>query len=699
MVRRRIGEPLARRLGGETARSLYPGLAALCVAIVGIAGLDYLPAGALDGAIWLFAATLAGVVLMLVSARPLRPVERPKLFSEQAENERLRDRIWQLEESLHHYRGLAEASAEHRVRADIATGALDAIGPTARLFRDTGDREAFLEAADSARAAGRLRFDLRHRDGGAACWIAWEVADRRRLGGMCDYHGRDVTARKTIEADLEAERRRAEEANAAKSRFLASMSHEIRTPMSGVIGMADLLMDSGLTPEQRTYANAIRSSGTALLELIDDILDFSRIEAGRIELDPQPFDLGGLVEELVELLAPRAHGKGLSIASHVDAALPPVLVGDAGRIRQILLNLAGNAVKFTETGGVVIEARRAGAGVEIAVRDSGPGIPADAVERIFEDFEQVDGSAARRHGGSGLGLAISRRLADAMGGTIACRSAPGEGSAFTFSVPLAIAEAPGGESPGLAASRPLAGHTVAIAGMEPLETAALAATLRDLGASVPKARRRPRDGVTTIASPEAFETTDGVRLVALTSAERGMIDRFRQEGAAGYLIRPIRRAALIARLGAARLAGDSGAERRKRARSRKPARESLRILIAEDSPVNAILARTLVERLGHEPVMAVNGREALLALKAGPAADLVLMDMRMPEMDGIDAVKAMRRTKSLRAIPVVALTANASHEDRAACIAAGMDGYLTKPVSRDDLERALERLVARKRSA
>ncbi|MCZ8375457.1 MAG: ATP-binding protein [Beijerinckiaceae bacterium] len=533
----------------------------------------------------------------------------------------------------------------------------------------------------------------------------WAEAERARLDGELDRLGRTSA--------------RVEASNEAKSRFLATVSHEIRTPLNGVLGMADLMMDTPLTPEQASYARAIKTSGEALLSLIEEILDFSRIEAGKLEVQDQPVNLASMVEGVVELLAPRAQGKNLEIAAVLDPGLPESILTDGARLRQILTNLAGNAVKFTEAGGVGIRVDRLDDMLRFTVADTGPGIPENRLETIFEEFEQVEMQASK-HGGTGLGLAISRRLARLMGGDIHARSTLGQGAEFVLLLPLRQA----GTLRERAATLQAEGLEVLILAAGPFEGTFLAGQIRQAGGRC-RVVRQPDDALAALEAiavdllmVDAAFGVEAARLVVRASLAAGCkrhivllspYERrsFGPPSAAGfdrYLVKPVRNRSLAAQLGdwdgpeAAIVAEAQEASLGEPLAGR-------RILIAEDNDINALLAGRLIERLGGRPVRASTGREALTWLEAsilpgGQPFDAMLCDVRMPDLDGLAVIRAWRgleASQALRPMPALALTANAFAEDREACINAGFDDFLPKPLDRDRFVSILARLMPQPR--
>jgi signal transduction histidine kinase/CheY-like chemotaxis protein len=546
-------------------------------------------------------------------------------------------------------------------------------------------------------AEGVRQFEAAAPDGRIFEWRERQLPDNTRLA-----IARDVTDRSAAAAA----------GDRAKTALFATLTHELRTPLNGVLGMAGLLARTPLDPSQQEFVTALRRSGEHLLDLITEILDFSRLEAGRIVLEDAPFDPEAVVQEVIELLSPKAHDKGLELIARLGPATPQTLRGDAGRLRQVLFNLVGNAVKFTESGGVAVSvAATAAAGplpggavrLKIAVRDTGPGVPEDKQSLIFEEFAQADAAHARLHGGTGLGLAIVRKLCATMGGTVSLASKPGQGATFTVELPF-IALAPP------EADHPLKGVQVWLLSANPIVAAEGVALLAGLGAQARAAASLPKGANPDVilldhapgASPPVRLPQAAPVIVLAPQEERAIVSAYKARGAGHYVLKPLRRRSLVEQIRSVADRGPGQApptalwrDERDQDDSGESTLSGLRVLVADDNPINALLARTMLTRAGCQVQVVGDGEEAVAAvLKAAPPFDLVLLDLRMPGVDGFAAARLIRAAAGPAGkTPLVALTADNGEEDRKAAAAAGMDAFLTKPISVARLMQAVARFT------
>ncbi|MBM4001088.1 MAG: response regulator [Planctomycetes bacterium] len=606
-------------------------------------------------------------------------------------------------------------------RGELESGALRWDRITADAFRGADDRSIALLRSQGSCPPWEKEFARRD---GSRLSVLVGVTLLEDATDECICFVLDITQRKRMENELKEAKEAADAANFAKSQFLANMSHEIRTPMNAIIGMTELVLNTPLSAAQREYLTMVLDSSESLLAIINDILDFSKIEAGKLALDEMRFDLRDAIGDTMRTLALRAHARRLELACDIDPLIPPVVIGDQGRLRQVIINLVGNSVKFTESGEIVLTARLESEDADalriwFSVRDTGIGIPEDKLGVVFSAFEQADTTMTRRFGGTGLGLAITARLVDLLGGRIFVESRTGEGSTFSFSVRFRKAEGPSAETLTLDAkldrSRVLivddhATSRAIVAAMlrdwraDPVEASGVEealAILRDpTGAGDPirlalvDAKMPGKDGFDLIRAMAESPAMAAIPVIALTSSDRpGDARLCEQLGVAAHVMKPPKPSELFDAVAAA-LAEPREPSAPIASSAERSAGETppLRILLAEDSVVNQRLACALLEPNGHRIAIVNNGHDAVLACRDQPF-DLVLMDVQMPEVDGLDATRRIREWESAHGghVPIVAMTAHAMKGDRDRCIDAGMDDYVAKPIRARELREAIDR--------
>ncbi len=661
--------------------------------------------------------------------------------------ESIEDQSWEIRESEERYRSLAEAFGDLVVHRDLQGNVLFANEAFRRNFGDMTDQSLSLEARRfqldplSGSDPGPMEFeksepqarDIHLGTLQGPRWFSWlDIAIRDEVTGMSAIVSvaREITDRKETEAILLDAKKRAESASRAKSRFLATVSHEIRTPLNGILGMANLLTDTRLSPTQNAYVEAVKTSGKSLFSLVEDILDIAKIEAEKLVLRPEKTSIHSLVEDVVELLANASHSKGLEIVSYVAADVPDTVLVDRNRLRQVILNIVNNAVKFTTEGGVLVEVTNVQAcssentvRLKFLIQDTGQGLAEEDRKKIFGEFEQVDTARNRHHNGAGLGLAISQRIIGKMGGKIHVESELGEGSQFSFELEIPIA----GAVTKTQKAAKLKFESILLIAPDGFERKVSANHIRDNGgkvvlcasekeavAAISKSVKdvRPVDMVIAdcrlpLDVPAFIEQLRGLTkhpfkaVVTIDPVNRSSVEEMLEHGIDGWLIRPIRarsiEESLVGREPSLKTLQKSIEDEKPSKTSALSTDTALNILLADDNKINQLLANALLERSGHSSTVVDDGRSAVDAFEQSLSAnsnsfDLILMDLHMPDMDGIEAIgkiRAIEASKGLLETPILVLSADEQDEVRIAAKEVGANGFVSKPIDAEQLGNAV----------
>lgn len=658
------------------------------------------------------------VISHVFQTQSLKRANTAEKIELEAKLEALENRTWELRESEERHRSLIEAFGDmilHRSANGTVTYVNEAFvstfGESASEFIGSPFRPYLQEESQRALTTdAETVWEVKIKTKKGDRWFAWldlplrdEETGQTALRTMI----RDITRQKNVETELRQASVSSEAASHAKSRFLANVSHEMRTPLNGILGMSGLLADTPLTPEQQAYVDAVHDSGTALLTLIEDILDMSVVEAGKLELKSAQMNPGRLVEDVCELLSSRAHEKDISISSYIGTKVPELIDIDAGRLRQVLINLVGNALKFTETGGVHIkldthieETDTQGlTTLDFAVHDTGPGISLDDQYKVFEEFAQADNESTRKHGGAGLGLSISRRIIEEMGGKINLESKVGIGSVFSFTIKVKTVQQALSVNKGSVENK----GKVLILGSNKYETEALEGYMHDHDIAISNLEESPVEFDTVLIDQnleleslevssllEICKRSNKKAIILLEAKSRSRLEDYMAAGFNGYLIKPVRKLSLLNLIKDKEVTNhDTRDISSSKAWSSAivATTQPKRILLAEDNEINAKLARAIMEKAGHSVVRAENGEEAISLweeYKGDDAFDLIFMDLQMPIKDGLSALRDIRENEAGNTegnIPIFILTADEKMDTRDETLRNGADGFLTKPLN------------------